>query len=164
MATFEEHLRHSKNNLDYLSKINACINDRWDWQVTVCFYIAVHLMNAHIAKKSSMNYLSHKKVEEALNPFTKSASKVDQDTFIAYNKLMQLSRRSRYLLNENFKKEDIKDMTEGSFTHGPHFRKAIANLDIIIDYISKNHEPFGKIDIKCIDMKKVSYKHFNIIQ
>ena len=102
MATFQEHIDQSNNNLDYLSNINNLINDRWDWQVTVSFYCALHLINAHIVQKTNKNYLSHSQVSSAISPYNLlSLSKVDEEIYLSYTKLFQLSRRARYLLNEN---------------------------------------------------------------
>lgn len=161
MANFDEHIVHSKRNLEYLSNINEFINERWDWQVTVCFYSALHLVNAHIAKKTGRNYLSHTQVEEVLNPFNPlSLGKIDEKTFLSYTKLSHLSRRSRYLLNENYVKSD--PIHTACLTHSVHFKKAIYHLDVVIDFISNNYgESFGKIDIKCVDLKEINFKYFS---
>lgn len=106
MGNFAEHILQSKNNLDFLAKVNKDINDRWDWQVTVNFYVAVHLINAHIVSKTTKNYLSHNQVSELINPYNGlSVAKLDEETYKSYVKLQLLSRRSRYLLNEGFKKK-----------------------------------------------------------
>ncbi len=161
MANFDEHINHSKKNLDYLSKINFHINERWDWQVTVCFYTALHLMNAHIVKKTLKNYLSHNQVEDILNPYTLSPARLDETTFLSYIKLSQLSRRSRYLLSENFTKTD--DIQHASITHSPHFKKAIHHLDVIIKYINVNYNnSISSTNISCLDLKGRTFENFKI--
>lgn len=162
MANFDDHISHSKSNLEYLSQINNLINSRWDWQVTVCFYSALHLMNAHIVKKTSKNYLSHNQVDEVLNPFNPlSLGKIDETTYLSYTKLCHLSRRSRYLLNEKFSKSD--DIHTASITHSPHFTKAIYHLDIIIDFINKNYGvEFSKTKISCVDLQGREFKYFTV--
>jgi hypothetical protein len=163
LANFNEHIEHSKKNLDFLTKINSSINERWDWQVTVCFYTALHLMNAHIFSKTNANFLSHHKVEAALNPFSFSPAKVDETTFLSYNKLAQLSRRSRYLLKENFNPSD--DIQLASLTHSPHFKRAIHHLDIVISYINNNYgNLIGKTDVGCSDLNGLAFSNFEIIQ
>ncbi|MDL2141193.1 hypothetical protein QQY79_01565 [Flavobacterium tructae] len=163
MANFDEHIEHSKKNLEYLSQINLLINSRWDWQVTVCFYSALHLMNAHIARKTSKNYLSHSQVDVVLNPFNQlSLGRIDESTYLSYTKLCHLSRRSRYLLNETFEKSD--DIHIASTTHETHLKKAIYHLDIVIDYISTNYDiQFGKIEINSADLRGRTFKYFEIV-
>ena len=165
MATFEEHIAHAKSNLDYLSKINYSINERWDWQVTVCFYSAVHLVNAHIIVKAKKNYLTHKQVDTVLNPFSQfSPSKLDEDTYTAYVSLSNLSRRSRYLSNEKINRDE-NDIKNGCFTYSKHFKKAISHLEVIINYMIKNHKTeINKIDLKCDDLNHVPLKNFNILK
>lgn len=122
-------------------------------------------MNAHIVKKTNKNYLSHNQVEEVINPYNNlSLGKLDETTFLSYSKLCQLSRRSRYLLNENFKKTD--DIQQASITYSTHLKKAIHHLDIVIQYINKN---YGNIickdtKIKCIDLKGRDFENFKIIE
>lgn len=164
MGTFTDHISQSKHNLDFLSKVNSNINDRWDWQVTVCFYTALHLMNAHIVSKTGKNYLSHNQVAEVINPYNPlSVAKLDQDTYLSYNKLVQLSRRARYLLGENFQKKEFVEVQPACTTYSKHFKKSIYHLDKIIDFISKNHNvSFSSINITCIDLKGLNYSNFNI--
>ena len=164
MATFDEHIAQAKSNLEYLSKINLHINERWEWQVTVCFYSAVHLMNAHIIVKTQKNYLTHKQVDNVLNPFTQlSLSKLDQDTYTSYVSLSNLSRRSRYLSNENIKK-DSDDIKTGCFTYSKHFKIAISHLEVILNFMIKNHNTkISKIDLNCNDLSHLQFKNFNII-
>ncbi|MDP2541613.1 hypothetical protein CSC81_09870 [Tenacibaculum discolor] len=162
MGNFNEHINHSIDNLNFLSKVNETINDRWDWQVTICFYTALHLINAHIVDKTGRNYLSHSQVEDAINPYaTLSVSKLDEDTYKSYKKLFQLSRRSRYLLNENFNKGGIVDIQRACLTYDKHFRKSIYHLDIIMNYMSSNYNVnFSKCEIDCIELKNVTLTNF----
>lgn len=164
MASFDEHITHAKSNLDYLSKINNLINDRWDWQVTTCFYTALHLMNAHIAKKANKNYLSHTRVDIALNPYGMSVSKLDEDSYSAYNSLSNLSRRSRYLLTENRSQVDTEiDIQRECLTYSKHFKKAIHHLDKVISFINKEYgNQIGNTEVKCIDLKSMKFANFKI--
>ncbi|SFS81492.1 hypothetical protein [Lutibacter maritimus] len=164
MGTFAEHITQSRNNLDFLSKVNTNINNSWDWQVTVCFYSALHLMNAHIVSKTHKNYLSHNQVAEVINPFNSlSVAKLDEETYLSYNKLVQLSRRARYLLSENFTKKGIVDVQPACITYSKHFKKSIYHLDKVLSFICKNYNVnFGKINISCIDLKGLEYTYFTI--
>ena len=166
MATFQEHINQSNNNLDYLSKINSSINDRWDWQVTVSFYCALHLINAHIVQKTTKNYLSHSQVSHAINPFNPlSVSKVDEETYLSYTKLFQLSRRARYLLNENFDNTSAVDIQPACVTYSKHFKKTVHHLNKIMDFMTTHHgTSFVKRSLKCIDLNNQTFTYFTIIQ
>jgi len=164
LATFDEHISHSKDNLDYLSKINNSINERWDWQVTVCFYSALHLINAHVVKKTGKNYLSHSQISNAINPYNSlSISKLDESTFLAYEKLFQLSRRSRYLLSENFKKGDEVEIQPACLTYSKHFKKTICHLNTIVQFISNAYNvEFAITEVICIDLNGLTFENFKI--
>ena len=165
MGSFKEHIDHSVKNVRFLSQINKSVDESWDWQVTVCFYTALHLINAHIVKKTNSNYLSHSKVEEIINPFNQmSVAKLNEEVYVSYIKLFQLSRRSRYLLNENFKKSEKIAIQNANFTYSKHLRKAIHHLDIIIAFINSNYnEEFPKVDIKCIDLNGLKFGFFSVV-
>lgn len=165
MGTFKEHIQQSQNNIRFLSKISTGLDDCWDWQVTVCFYSALHLINAHVVNKFYANYLSHSKVDEIINPYNfLSLAKLDKKIYISYIKLFQLSRRSRYLLSENFKKGEKLKVQIASATLSKHFKKAIFHLDIIINFIKNDYdESFEKVDIKCIDLEGLSFENFLVI-
>lgn len=164
MGTFADHIKQSENNLDFLHKVNSAINDRWDWQVTICFYSALHMVNAHIVAKTGMNYLSHNQVSDVLNPYnTLSVARLDEDTFLSYNKLFQLSRRSRYLLNENYKKENPQSLQPACITYDRHFKKAIHHLDKVISFVSSHHKvKFPKFRIECIELKGSVFANFEV--
>ena len=163
MGTFAEHIKQSKRNIKFLSNINTSIDDSWDWQVTVCFYSALHLMNAHIVSKTNKNYLSHSQVSKVINPYNQlSVARLDENIFLSYNKLFQLSRRSRYLLKENFEKGN--DLQSACVTYSKHLKKSIHHLDVILTFISKEYNvPFNSINIKCVDLKTSEYSLFNKI-
>lgn len=157
MATFEEHICQAKNNLIFLNKINDSIEENWDWKVTCCFYVAVHLANAHIVKKTDNHYRTHEQVKDALN-FTSplSISKVPQNVYLAYVKLYGLSRRARYLCHE-----DTSNHDSSHITFDKHLKKALTNLDVFMDYFSIEYDmSFKKIKIDCLDIKPLNLKYF----
>lgn len=165
MGSFNEHINHSFSNLEFLSKVNTSINSSWDWQVTICFYSALHLMNSHIVSKTGKNYLSHSQVAEVINPYTQlSLAKLDEETYLSYNKLFQLSRRSRYLLNENFKKKGVVDIQPACITYDKHFKKSIYHLDKIISFISANYDvSFKKTNVNCVELRNLTFDNFIVI-
>jgi hypothetical protein len=166
VGSFKEHIQQSQNNIKFLSKISTDLEDCWDWQVTVCFYSALHLINAHVVNKFDQNYLSHSKVEEVINPYnTLSLAKLDEEIYISYTKLLQLSRRSRYLLSENFTKGERKNIQIACATYSKHLRKAIFHLNVIINFI-KNHYKviFDKVNIRCQDLEGQTFDNFVILK
>ncbi len=160
MASFQEHINQASKNLQFLCDVNSNINDSWDWQVTISFYAAVHLINAHVAKTSNQHYRSHEDVSNAINPFnTLSPSRLPEDIYLSYTKLQALSRRSRYLINEQ--KENRE--TKAFFTYDKHFSKAIKNIDVVLKYIEKSYSvSFPKTSISCIELKKSPLTFFNV--
>ncbi len=161
MASFEEHISQSKKNLNFLSKINSDCNDYWDWQVTTCFYVAVHLVNAHIAKKSNLHYRTHSEVKNALNPYVQlSLTKLNEAEYLAYSKLMNLSRRARYLCHEKSDNHDVGC----HLTYDVHFRKSLKNLDILLNFFSEEYSlTFEKLEIICQELKKSELVFFEKI-
>jgi hypothetical protein len=159
VASFQEHIQQSKRNLSFLEQVNANSNTYWDWQVTVAFYVAVHLINSHIFQKLSLNYRSHEQVNDAINPYKLSPSKLEPDYYLAYAKLQGLARRSRYLCNDDLSNR----ATNAHFTYDKHFARAIKNLDILIDFVKKEYRvEFDKITISCVELKNQQLKNFTI--
>ena len=158
MANFQEHINQAKKNLNFLSNTNTFINNSWDWQVTTCFYVAVHLVNAHIAKKIDQHYRSHEQVNDALNPFkTLSPTKISESHFLSYKKLQGLSRRSRYLCSDDTSNHDA-----GAFlTYDKHLAKALKHLESVLQFIHLEYGvnfPVSHID--CIEIKGKSFQFF----
>ncbi len=147
MAKFEEHIKQAKQNLEFLSKVNHHIDTHYDWQVTICFYVAVHLANAHISK-FGVQYRKHTDVNFALNPENKtSVCKLPEDKYISYIILHNLSRRARYLVND--KQDDIRNENP-FFTYDKHLAKALRHLDNLLVYFMSFYDiTFLPIDIKC---------------
>lgn len=151
MASFQEHIAQANRNLDFLEQANQSVNTFWDWQVTAAFYVGVHLINAHLAKKSGLSFRSHQQVDEAINPFNQlSVTKLSETNYLAYDKLQGLARRARYLCNE----DRVNKATSVHFTYDKHFARAIRNLDILISFIEKEYNvTLKRIAVKCIELK-----------
>ena len=159
MASFTEHLLQSKKNLSILSKVSTTIPNSWDWQVTISFYTALHLANAHIAQKVNEHYRTHGKVGLALNPYiSTNPSAFSEEAYVSYQALQNLSRRSRYLCHEKTDSDATCHMT-----YDKHFAKAVRHLDIIINYFSKTYgQKFDSYDIFCDLLKKDTLLVFKI--
>lgn len=151
MALSEDHLNQAKRNFKFLEAINLGVGDCLDWQVTVCFYTALHLINAHLAD-FGMKYITHHDVNEAINPLNPlSATKVTDDAYAAYKALSNLSRRSRYLVTIKSNKIDMAAPV--ALTYAKHQAKALRHLhDVIKFYSDRYKKNLGEISIKCSEL------------
>ncbi|MBA3898684.1 MAG: hypothetical protein H0X62_00505 [Bacteroidetes bacterium] len=160
MASFDEHIIQVKRNLSFFETVNS--TERFfDWQATICFYCAVHLVNSRIAKEADLHYRSHEDVKNAISPYNPtSLCKVDDNTNIAYLALEKISRRARYLCNDSNRDEPGKAF----LTYDKHVARAIRHLNTIMEYFNNQYNlDFEIIKIKNVEIKpseKLSY--FNI--
>jgi hypothetical protein len=160
VATFQEHLQQAKRNLNFLSNIHRNVPDSIDWQVTTCFYSALHLLNAYLAQEADLHYISHKETEHALNFENKlSVVKLSENDFLTYQKLRNLSRRSRYLCTE------YGVTAKGVQLTG---EKQLANSVICLDklmrfFVTKYPTTvFDKITLKCPTLLGEQMQYFEI--
>ena len=159
MALFDEHIAQAMSNFRFLETVNRNVTNYYDWQVTVCFYSALHLVNAHLTKHS-LQYRQHKDVNHALNPeVAVSVSKLPMDEYEAYIGLQRLSRRSRYLVNE---KDGNVSTEKGFFTYEVHLGRAIRNLDKLMIYFDTKYSlSLPSISINCAELRtQDKLKHF----
>ena len=160
MAEFQAHINQAKRNLAILEKTNKFIDDSWDWQVTKAYYVAVHLMNAHLAQTANLHYNTHDKVKNALYNQL-SPAKIDPKIYLDYGKLENLSRRARYLCNEN----PATQPAMAFLTHDIHLKRALEKLDSIMVYMANLHSlTFPAINIDCIELKSSNLIYFKYIQ
>ncbi|MCB0737044.1 MAG: hypothetical protein KDC92_05990, partial [Bacteroidetes bacterium] len=147
MAKFEDHLNQARSNLKFLEVVNEKAFEFIDWQVTVCFYTSLHLINAHLAKHQ-LQYRSHTDVKNAINPKNPFAvSKLQENEYVAYVTLQMLSRRSRYLVQE---KDSNIDSDQVFLTYEKHLSKALRHLDCLISYFNQNYSAgIPKATIRC---------------
>jgi hypothetical protein len=137
LPSFDAHIKHVRHNLTTLQQFNAAMPECFDWQVTMCFYTAVHLVNAHLAK-FGLHYQSHENVKNALSPFMPvSVSKIPEDEYAAYVGLQHLARRSRYLVNEKDQKN--KDEEQAHLTYDKHLTKACRHLDTLLKFFAEKY-------------------------
>ena len=156
MADFLAHIKQAKRNLSTLNQLNLNAIDNWDWQVTIAYYVGVHLMNAHIAKKGNLHYKTHEKVKNALFDDL-SPCKIPEEIYTSYVKLENLSRRARYLCHEDKK----GDANHAFFTFDKHLKKALIQLNQLMLFFEKEHDvQFDTVDIDCIEIKNLSLFYF----
>jgi hypothetical protein len=140
LANFKEHFSQAKRNLDFVVTVNEKVKESWDWQIVSAFYVAVHLVNGHLAYKAGLHYRSHSQVKQALNPNNAESSCIlPEDIYTAYQKLEGLSRRARYLCSDDQNnKESIAFLTQEK-----HFKKAILQLDTILFFFEREYREYG---------------------
>lgn len=157
MASFDEHINQAKRNCEFLSYVNRDYPLFWDWQTTISFYSAVHLVNAHIARIADLHYRSHEQIETAINPYGVSPCKLPEEIFLAYYNLQWLSRRSRYLISD----EASDQSTSVHFTKGKHLTRAIKRLNTLMEYIAERYgQAFEVHSINCPSLEKETLKYF----
>ena len=161
MANFSDHIFQSRKNLSFLQEINCLSENYWDWNVTVCYYVAVHLVNSHIASVSNLHYRKHEEVSNALNPYVSlSLTKVPETVFTAYSQLQNLSRRSRYLISENMANRSI----DANITYDKHFKRALVHLETLLIFVESTYsQKFEKISIRCNEARSIPFNHFVVI-
>lgn len=157
MPTYNDHIFQAKHNIEFLEEIEELKNFP-DWKVTVCFYISLHLINAHLAK-NQLQYRKHTDVKHAINPnVVMSLTKLPVDEYVAYEALRSLSRRSRYLVNE---KDNQLKSTNPHFTYDKHFAKAIRHLDKLITFFnSKYNLGIKTIKVTCAEISQSDNLNF----
>ena len=158
MASFEEHINQTKKNLSFLESVNQTIKNNFDWQVTICFYSAVHIVNAHIAKIADLHYRSHEDVNKAINPANQiSPAKLDEDNYLAYMKLQNLSRRARYLCHD----KPSNRSEEAFLTHDVHLKKALKHLDKLISFVNSEYKvKIASRSLNCVGLNNELVENF----
>lgn len=154
MPQFDQHVNQTTHNLKFLEQVNQNGNNYFDWQVTICFYTALHLINAHLSL-FNMQYRKHVDVKDAINPKNASSvsngSALPDNEYLAYTKLQSLSRRSRYLVNE---KDGNLNSGEAFITYNVHLCKSLKHLNTIINFFSKKYDvKISAIKVKCEGIK-----------
>jgi hypothetical protein len=155
-----DHLKQAERNLGFLEIVNTSAHSYYDWQITVCFYVAVHLVNAHLSKQG-MQFRKHTEVNAHLNPQGTSPARIDQAAYLNYEKLFILSRRARYLVDTE---STDKDRTRAHLSYEKHLKRALVNLDALIEYFCKKLAvTLPTPSVTCSEIKaNEKYLHFTI--
>jgi len=158
LAKYEDHILQAKRNLNFLSSINHSVDDCFDWQVTVCFYTALHFVNAHLSKYG-LQYRKHKDVNYALNFENRtSPARLPEEEYLAYMALQSLSRRSRYLVND---KRSDQSSTQAHFTYDKHLVRGLRHLNKLLQHFEAlYHIDLKPMAIKCDEIKTSEMAYF----
>lgn len=134
MPDYQEHENQAQHNLSFLCDVNHRLDKYLDWQVTICFYAALHLINSHLRRSlREVDFATHEIVNNYINPSGRiKDTRLDEDTYASYRALQTLSRRARYLRNE-------KAPEKSTFTGDKHLGKAIFHLDKIMLFMQNSH-------------------------
>ncbi len=161
MPSFDDHISQTEHNLRILSEINQKIGNSLDWQVTCCFYAALHLVNAHLTK-FSLQFRTHDDVKENINPYNKLAiAKLELEPYQSYIALQNLSRRSRYLVNS--KDRNLTSNNAASIFE-KHQAKAFRHLNILLSYFKIKYDLDLIIpDLSCDLLTKSECKELRMI-
>lgn len=161
MALFTDYIKQAKSNLDFLDKVNRHAGGHYDWQVTVCFYVGVHLINAYLVKERGMSFNSHVDTFEAINPVNElSPIRLSEENYLAYRKLYNLSRRARYICTDEEKLKGQDDKV-AYLTFDKHLERSVKNLDKLLVFIQNKYgESFPSLDINLIGIQSSSLQFF----
>jgi hypothetical protein len=142
MASYKDHFRQVNSNLKFLASINQGSGNFIDWQVTTCFYVAVHLINSFLAREANIHFNSHERVKDAISPDSQmAATRLDESTYLAYVKLRNLSRRSRYLCSSEGDPNQEAEIAH--FIAEKHYSKAFSHLDKLLNHFySRYNDPY----------------------
>lgn len=134
MLTEQQHLKQVEHNLSILRQINRSIGWSNDWQITVCFYTALHIISAYLSKRG-VTYTSHQDTFDALNPANPlNINAIPMNIYTQYKYLSDQSRLARYLT--------VGAGSAPIVLNDNHLKKAIESLDVIMKYFADN-ESFG---------------------
>lgn len=161
MAKYVDYIQQAKSNLTFLNDVNKHSSSSFDWQVTISFYVGVHLVNAFLQKERGMSFNSHTETFSAIN-FANSLSpyRFSEEDYLAYRRLYNLSRRSRYLCTDS---DHLKgqDDSIAYLTHGVHLKRAVLSLEKLLVFIcSKYHEKINPIELSLLEIQKLQFQYF----
>lgn len=135
MANFVDHISQAKRNLEFYQSMGH--SNFFDWQVTVCYYTAVHLVNAHLSKIANLHYNTHEDTKNAISyENMTSICRIDKERYLDYITLEKLSRRARYL--SDFSKKS--DRQNAFLTYDKHVARAINLLNNLMLYFNKLYQ------------------------
>ena len=161
MVTSSEYLSQVNKNLSFLGEVGLKTEGYLDWQITICFYVSVHLINFHL-HEHNFEANTHIATERAINPFGNKPTSLPIDVYDGYKLLSDLSRWSRYLkipsgYRSAYSLDDPNYLKE-------EFVESIEQLDILLSYFGKEYGlSFPTINLKLPLDSSVKLSYFKVI-
>jgi hypothetical protein len=131
MADFNRHLLRVQENVEFLKQIRTLQPRNWDWEVTVCYYVAVHLVNAHLAK-SNLHPITHDETKKIINPQgVFDNQRLPEKVYEEFMFLTNQSRVSRYMYHPRH-----KDPLQASVINKNKLKLSEESTNILIAYFN----------------------------
>lgn len=145
MASFQDHINQAQRNFNFLSGINETQQDCMDWQVTVAFYTALHIVNAYLSEYD-LHPEDHAEIFYQLDKSNDDARyAIDRKIYYKYRNLFNLSHRARYLSSrQNRDQSNTLSCTE------KHLAQSVKLLDAILLYFAEKDQEYGDFNFNSI--------------
>lgn len=132
MADFDRHIQRVRENMEFLTQIRTLQLRNWDWEVTVCYYVAVHLVNAHLATRN-LHPTTHDETKKYINPQgVFNNQRLPEKVYEEFMFLTNQSRVSRYMHNPG-----NKDPSESTVINEKRLKLALESTNILIAYFNR---------------------------
>lgn len=95
----QNHLKQAKHNQELLSEMETVFPQQFfDWKMTICFYIAIHYLQALADSKNIEIGQSHYDIELNINPNSNNNPKmrITRGAWEEYRRLFRYSQTARY--------------------------------------------------------------------
>ncbi len=149
MANFSDHVSQAKKNIEVLKGLNKDSQFEHEWQITVAYYVALHLLHAFIADKSDLHPTNHNYLKGMIEPGTTfSNTELEDNVYSSYAHLEILSRKSRYLCVGKANPE------KAVYATNKDFQRSIQYLDKVICFFEGVcNETIESIDFEICESK-----------
>lgn len=139
VVRFEDHVHRAKSNLEVLAVLNRYAHLDYSWQVTLCFYTAVHLINSHLLYSAGETFKTHVSTLDRIDPGSAmNVNAVSLTAFKAYLRLHNRSREARYLCKVNDSGHVVRNHQGVVRMKHRHLIQCVSDLDaVLIDFTSR---------------------------
>jgi hypothetical protein len=134
MSVFLDQAGH---NLNFHSHIDSNFEKKFcDWQITVLFYVALHLLKALAASRSVNIGETHYDIENSVNPDRGNpVMRISRGAWREYKSLFNYSRTARYEGITDFETFQLLKEKDHDFCliHLDNFRKYIESQGVVLE-------------------------------
>lgn len=162
LLTQRDHLNRANYNLSVLEILNNSEGRTSDWQVVLCFYVAIQAIHCDLCQYEHLECSSHVDRNNLIEPRLEPEKwNLPSDEFISYNKLEGNSKISRYL--EKVGSGNVQD-EDYQYFGGKKLLQNLIFLDrILFHYAQKLSLQFKSINLSVICNVTLTYE-FKILQ